>query len=321
MRTVNVPVTASVPYFGASRYIRRAVESLLAQTHRNLTVVVINDGDPRPPWPQLAHIRDPRLVRLSLDASYGPYFAHQLVFAAARDAFVLIQDADDWSAPERASLLLEQLTADAADFAFSAEWQLREQRDGSLTPETIRWSGKAMAPEGRPTRAHQNGATRQAPQFLYDPYLTDIFANRASHHGIFRRDSVMALGGYYGGYRINYDMLLTNLLLMTGKASFLSRPLYHYVVRQQSLSHASDTGVRSALRKQVKEEQGVIYRQAFGVYRLYLCQRVSGRELNERIREISSRHVNPELRRASAYYSSRLRRILRRRPSWANAYS
>ena len=62
----NLAVTASLPYFNARGYIRRAVESLLAQSHSNITVVVVCDGDPRPPWPELAHIRDPRLVQFAL---------------------------------------------------------------------------------------------------------------------------------------------------------------------------------------------------------------------------------------------------------------
>src|SRR5437588_10894426 len=64
-------VTACIPYFQTRRYIRRAVESLLKQTYHNLTVVVVNDGDPEPPWRELADINDRRLVRVSLPYNFG----------------------------------------------------------------------------------------------------------------------------------------------------------------------------------------------------------------------------------------------------------
>ena len=105
----DLDVVASVPYFNARGYIRRAVESLLAQTHRRLTVVVVCDGDPYPPWPELAHIQDPRLVRFSLARNYGPYFAHQVVLGASTDRYFLVQDSDDWSTPARVSALLHAL--------------------------------------------------------------------------------------------------------------------------------------------------------------------------------------------------------------------
>ena len=41
-------VTGVVPYFRASAYVEEAVDSLLAQTHRNLDVVVVNDGSFEP---------------------------------------------------------------------------------------------------------------------------------------------------------------------------------------------------------------------------------------------------------------------------------
>jgi glycosyltransferase involved in cell wall biosynthesis len=304
-------VTVSVPYFGAARYIRRAVDSLLTQTHRNLTVVVINDGDPHPPWRQLEDISDPRLVRFSLSASYGPYFAHHVVLSATPDSFLLIQDADDWSAPERLSLLLETLQREAAVFAFSAEWQLRERGHGTLSLDTIRWAEKARAPQSNVPRSPRTAADGRAQRFLFDPYLNDTYVNRASHHALFRRDSLKAIGGYYGGYRMNYDTLLTNVLMMTGHASFVKQPLYYYVIRRDSLSHAAATNSTSALRQRVKIEQAELYRRSLHVCRLYLKQQISRIALVSRIREICTRNVRAESHRALRHYATRLAHLLR----------
>jgi glycosyltransferase involved in cell wall biosynthesis len=302
----DLAVTASIPYFNARGYVRRAVESLLAQTHRNITVVVVCDGDPCPPWPELAHIRDPRLVRFTLPLSYGPYFAHQIVLGASTTPYFLVQDADDWSVPHRVSTLLSALIADGSDLAFSAWQQHLSNGNGSLQQDSVRWrrrepSDPPFAPPG------------QRELFLYDPLLTDRFVNRAAHHGIFRREALERIGGYYAGFRMNYDTLLTNFLLMTGRVSFIEEPLYQYVIRPDSLSHSAVTGVRSPIRIMTKQQLAAIYCEAFGFYRAWMRRELSSLELNERIRDLASRLITPELRSALEAETARLASVLRSR--------
>ena len=300
----EIAVTASVPYFNARGYIRRAVESLLAQTHRYITVVVVCDGDPSTPWPELAHIRDPRLVRFSLSSNYGPYFAHQVVLGASTTPYFLVQDADDWSLPHRVATLLDALVGDCSDFAFSAWQQYRSNGDGMLYSDSIRWrhrqlSDPATSPPG------------QGELFLYDSLLTDKFVNRAAHHGLFRHEALERIGGYYAGFRMNYDTLLTNFLLMTGHASFVEEPLYQYIIRPDSLSHSADTGVRSPIRMMTKQHLAAMYREAYDDYRAWMCGDLSSPDLSERIRLLASRFITPDLRRALEFETARLAAVLR----------
>src|SRR5712692_1784143 len=94
-------VTVSIPYFQCKQYICKAVESILGQSHTNLTLVVVNDGDDDPPWDQLTYIDDPRLVRFDMRSNHGRYFADTVVLNATTDNYLVIQDADDWSEPDR----------------------------------------------------------------------------------------------------------------------------------------------------------------------------------------------------------------------------
>lgn len=293
-------VTASVPCFGDARYLRRAVESLLAQTHRALTVVVVSDGDPNPPWKQLAHIRDPRLVRFELERNHGPYFVHQVVLGASLAPFLLIQDADDWSAPDRVRTLLRMLHRDGSDMAFSAWQQYTQEAGGALRTASVRWR-----------RADRDARKRE--RFLFDPILTDDFINRASHHGVFRAATVKRLGGYYGGFRINYDTLLTNLLLMVGKVSFVQSPLYHYVLRRDSLSHSPVSGAFSPERIRVRKLQAAIYREALRFYRDWRRGRMTSPELMRRIREASAVRITAQERAELASETARLANLLRGR--------
>jgi glycosyltransferase involved in cell wall biosynthesis len=300
----DLAVTASVPYFNARGYIRRAVESLLTQTHRNLTVVVVNDGDPNPPWDLLADIDDPRLIRFDLDLNYGPYFSHHIIFAASNTPLFLVQDADDWSTPTRVSTLLHALITEGSDLAFSAWQQYRADEHGHLQPDSIRWRRRQpgdplLAPPG------------QRELFLFDPLLNEHFVNRAAHHGLFRREALESLGGYYAGFRMNYDTLLTNFLLMTGRVSFVDQPLYQYVIRPDSLSHSQATGVRSPIRIATKQRLGAMYREAYEHYRAWMRGNLSSVEFSARIRQLAARNVTPELRQALNVETARMRAAIR----------
>ena len=302
-------VTISVACFRANRYVRRAVESLLAQTHPALTLVVLSDGDPDPPWRELESIGDPRLVRFSLTENHGPYFAHQVALAASDTPYFMVHDADDWSAPDRVATLVKALTADRSDLAFSAWQQYREGADGVARKDSIRW--RRRLPSDLPARP---GGPTPEP-FLFDPMLTEDFLNRATHHGIFRREALQNIGGCFGGFRMNYDTLLTNLVLMTGKVSFIEEPLYHYTIRPDSLSHGAATGARSQARTAAKAQQEALYREAFRCYKQWMKGELGSGNFLSQVRELTGRFVTPRDRATLASETARLTEILHSRTS------
>jgi glycosyltransferase involved in cell wall biosynthesis len=288
-------ITACIPYFRCRRYLRLAVDSLLAQTHRNITVVVVNDGDPEAPWDLLRDITDPRLVRFNLLANHGPYFANAVVLNATSAPYFLMQDADDWSSSTRAAELLAGIERDGSDLAVSAQPQYVQTAQGNRIVD-MRWASVA-------NRETQRG-------YVVRPVLTPAYAYRAPHAGLFRSDAIRRLGGYYGGFRLSYDTLLTNLILMTGSVSHVPRPLYYRLVRQESMSHCSATGTRSAHARQVNQAIRAIYRRCYTYYSAYLAGRIDSRQLSGSIRAQVLRNVTPPDARWLAIESERLRRAL-----------
>jgi glycosyltransferase involved in cell wall biosynthesis len=289
-------VAACVPYYRCRSQVRRAVQSLLNQTHGDITVVVVNDADPKPPWDLLADIRDPRLVRFDLRRNHGPYFATAVVLNATSCPFFLIQDADDWSAPNRTAVLLESLGQEGSDLAVSAQPQFTENECGHRLLE-VRWV-KA---------SHQKAAT---DRFVVNRALSPTFSYRAPHHGLFRSDSVRRVGGYFGGVRVSYDTLLTNLILMTGRISHVAQPLYYRLVRPESLTHSALTGVGSSHAREAHRSIAATYNRCFTSYEKYVVGAIDSRELGRVIRGNIARNVTAKDRRDLAAESGRLRSLL-----------
>jgi predicted O-methyltransferase YrrM len=278
-------VTVSIPYFQCKPYICRAVESILGQTYDNLILVVVNDGDPAPPWDQLAHIDDPRLVRCDLAANHGRYFADAVVLNATTDPYFLVQDADDWSEPRRVALLLEVLLKEDADGAISAAYQYGIEND--IITKKRRSSFAALK---RP--------------------LTEVLDHPANHTGLFKAEALRNIGGYYGGFRIGYDTLIVNLLLMTGKISYVNKPLYNTLLRPDSLTHHQTTGKGTHARLAIAQHLQNIYREIYKVYTQYLHGDVSKENFMLFIRQTCHRNISKEDKKIFHKESEKLRNLL-----------
>jgi DNA-binding CsgD family transcriptional regulator len=216
------------------------VQSLLAQTHNELIVVVVSHGDMPSPWPLLDGINDRRLVRFDLDRDRGSYFAEQVVLQATHDPFLLIQEAEDWSEPTRVERLLRELRRQHAAGAVSS---------------------------CRLVSAGGSGQIKRWPR-LGAP-LAQTMERRATHHGLFRTDALRNVGGFHPGFRGGYDTLLINLLEMLDRIVAVDAPLYHARIRPVLLSSAA-TRCGSASRVRDVRRLEVLYRRAYDAYQQYL---------------------------------------------------
>ena len=221
-------VTVSIPHRGDGSLLRVAVESVLAQTHRDLTCVVVLDGDDFS-GEAIADLDDERLCVHRLAASHGRYFADQVVLDATSSTYFLVQDSDDWSDPTRLARLLAELELTGADVCVSDAVH-HDRRRGTERRRRQRW-----------------------PR-LHDPVGSSL-VHRAGHQGLYRTDMLRSIGGWYAGWRIGYDTSILNLVLLAGgRIVSVDEPLYHRSIRDASLSTSPTTGWNTPERRKVVAE-------------------------------------------------------------------
>lgn len=135
-------VTVAMPYYGCPDLVERAVRCVLAQTHRDLRVLVIGDGED----PPLSNVMDSRLEVYRLPENHGAYFALQLALRATPDAWFAPFGADDTADPEHIENLLRVAAKDNVEavYAGSVWWGTgyERQRDaayevGAYTPSRL----------------------------------------------------------------------------------------------------------------------------------------------------------------------------------------
>jgi hypothetical protein len=235
------------------------------------------------PWATLSDISDPRLVRLDIAPNRGPYFCRAIAATATFDDWLFVQDADDWSAPDHVARLIAACLAANADFAFATQSEYAEIAGGGLV-----FQGHAFPTGPRPP---DNAA------LLY----------RAPHHGLFRRSFLEEIGGFFGGHRFGYDLLLMNLVAMAGRIAWVNAPLYCRRLRAGSLTMSVETGHGSAKRRSTRAQLAQIYSSVFEAYGALRERRITIDSFRTQIRARLSGEVLGEDRAAIAHMATRLR--------------
>jgi len=276
----------SIPFYRCGPLLRRSVESILAQSHERLTVLVLNDGDPNAPWHVLDGLADDRLIRFDLEKNRGPYFAHDVALEAGSEPYFLVQDADDWSAPDRIAMLLDRMRTDGSRWATSGCALHEAVSSRSTVLHSFRFCGEVDSVSGGP------------------------YWHRVGHNALFERDALRELGGYYGGVRIGYDTLIVNLCLMLYPHSHVPTPLYHVVKWDHSLTRDPRTGHGSPARQAVRLRLELMYEAALALNREFLRGRITAERLYAGIRALCRAEVSAADATALRRESRRLRAVL-----------
>jgi glycosyltransferase involved in cell wall biosynthesis len=102
-------ISCIVPVFNGERYVKEALDSILAQTYRPLEVLVADDGSTDETAAVVTPYGAP--VRYLSQPNAGPAAARNLGLCAARGEFVAFLDADDLWHPEKLALQMARFQA------------------------------------------------------------------------------------------------------------------------------------------------------------------------------------------------------------------
>ena len=120
--------------YNGERYLRPAVESILAQTFADFEFVIIDDGstDASPSILRQYADRDPRVV-VTVRAHKGVPATLNEAFAMSRGKYIARMDCDDVALPERFARQVALLDADPAVACTGGSFQLIDGRGRLLT--------------------------------------------------------------------------------------------------------------------------------------------------------------------------------------------
>lgn len=209
-------VSVIVPVYNIARLLPRCLDSLLAQTHRPLEIIVVDDGscDESAAVMQRYACDHPEIqVILQSHRGLGP--ARNAALSVAQGEWVTMVDADDWVEPDLISGLLDLAGRRQADVAIG-NFRFESGRFGLTFPFL-------------PRRDVLTG--EEAAEWALDPKRLPSFAwAKLYRRSLFRSDDPPFPSIFYE------DLATTPRILgRAGRVALTRRVLYHYCLRSDSI--------------------------------------------------------------------------------------
>lgn len=111
-------ISVIMPVYNAEKFLAQAIESILNQTEKYFELIIINDGSTDSSEEIIKSYQDERIVYIKKENG-GEASARNVGLEQAKGKYIVWQDADDVSLPNRLSVLKAQFTSSNIGFVHS----------------------------------------------------------------------------------------------------------------------------------------------------------------------------------------------------------
>lgn len=135
-------ISIAVPVYKVEPYLRKCIDSLLAQTMREIEIILIDDGSPdRCPEICDEYARQDQRIKVIHQENRGLSAARNAAIAVASGEYIMFVDSDDWVEPDFCRIPYETAESKGADMVIfscirhkgDAFWKSQAGREGSMT--------------------------------------------------------------------------------------------------------------------------------------------------------------------------------------------
>ena len=174
-------VTAVIPVYNRGKYVRNAIDSILAQTFTNFELLVIDDGSTDESVDVVRSYRDSRISLVCNETNWGVAKTRNRGIQLARGEYLAFLDSDDWAYPQRLAKQVAFLDSHP-DYAAVGAW--------------IDW----MDGEGRPL-----GRIKRKPALPAEIAAQRLFRQGIENSASMARTAVLREYGHREEYDLSSD--------------------------------------------------------------------------------------------------------------------
>ena len=143
--SVALQFSVVIPLYNKQRYVGRAVDSVLAQTHDQFELIVVDDGSTDGSAEVVRNVGDPRL-RLIVQDNGGEAAARNAGIRAAVGSHIAFLDADDRWKPDFLAVMRSLIAAHPGAAIYGTNYEIVD--DGSIVPG-LDGAGRFVDRDGR----------------------------------------------------------------------------------------------------------------------------------------------------------------------------
>ncbi|HKQ99575.1 MAG TPA: glycosyltransferase family 2 protein [Pyrinomonadaceae bacterium] len=216
-------VSIVIPLYNKAPYVRRALDSIAAQTFSDFEVIVVDDGS-TDEGPQIVKEYGDARVRLITQANAGPGPARNAGIALAQGELTAFLDADDEWMPEYLSESVSALEALGPDVA-------------SISSGYIEYPAELSREKMWRERGISEGAQRIGPETA-PTLVVSMLAYMSPWSTVARTPVIRKWGGFYSREKCLYaeDAYLWLKVLLNETVAFSLKPLVRFHREASGLS-------------------------------------------------------------------------------------
>lgn len=205
----DICISVIVPVYNAERYLRRCVDSVLAQTYENWELLLVDDGsrDGSAAICQEYARKDSRIQVLRKENG-GASSARNLGIGAASGEYLTFLDCDDWIAPEAYETMLALALEHGSRLVSCGRWDVESTGEKTL----------GLCPERQETVDAEEAIRRILRWEGIDSAVWD----KLFHRDLFRDIR------FPEGITCEDIAIVYRLVMEAGNVTLCSQPLYHY---------------------------------------------------------------------------------------------
>lgn len=215
----NVLISIIVPAYNIENFLPRCLDSIIAQTHTNIEIIVINDGSTDATGDIINEysLKDTRIIPVH-KKNGGVSSARTAGVSIVKGEYIGFVDGDDYIEPDMYEHLLNNALRYDADISHCGY--------------------KMVFPDGHEDMYYNTGKliTQSNEQGLYD-LLKGEFIEPGLCNKLFKRNLINYSSSpiWDASIKINEDLLLNYILFKnSSKSIYEDLPLYHYILRKNS---------------------------------------------------------------------------------------
>lgn len=112
-------VTVIMPVYNCERYVAKAIESILSQTYGHIELIILNDGSTDHSEAVIKNFKDRRIIYYKGERNTGKVGIVNAGLSMVSGDYITMQDADDWSEPNRIEKQVDALKRSSAVIVFT----------------------------------------------------------------------------------------------------------------------------------------------------------------------------------------------------------
>lgn len=222
-------ISVIMPAYNAGRFIREAIDSVLAQTHSDWELIVVDDGSTDDTIELARQYQDPRIRLFALEHSGYSSRVRNFGLAQARGEFIAFLDADDLYESDALESLLAHLLKNPACIAVHGfERFINERGEPILSP----WA-KHLLPD-------DDGQFRLSPDYdhSFEKFLFEAQDFCQLQALMLRRLTLQRIGSFEERLYHSQDKHFYLRLYQADLKNFhfIAKPVFKYRVYQTSIT-------------------------------------------------------------------------------------